>query len=118
MILQYKGIGLGVKVHVLVKETFNGPRPEKHDCCHLDGDKLNNRLDNLAWKTKSNHAREDYALGIWPQFPGFKPRKLTDDQVREARRSKETGVSLAQRFGVTPGTISYARSRKTFKDVL
>src|SRR5262245_18248010 len=36
-------------VHVLVLETFVGPRPAGQQCRHLDGNKENNRLTNLAW---------------------------------------------------------------------
>lgn len=45
-----------VTVHVLVLETFVGPRPEKgmHGC-HRDDDPSNNRLDNLYWGTPSQN---------------------------------------------------------------
>ena len=36
-------------VHTLVLETFVGPRPDGHDADHIDGDRLNNRLENLRW---------------------------------------------------------------------
>lgn len=49
---------LHVRVHVLVLETFVGPRPAKnYDCCHNDGNVTNNALNNLRWDTrKENHA--------------------------------------------------------------
>lgn len=40
-------------VHRLVLEAFVGPRPPGHECCHLDDDAANNRLDNLRWDTRS-----------------------------------------------------------------
>lgn len=36
--------------HVLVLETFVGPRPEDHDGDHIDRDIFNNRADNLRWR--------------------------------------------------------------------
>ena len=44
-------------VHQLVAEAFIGPCPDGMEICHLDGDRSNNRLDNLRYDTrKNNHA--------------------------------------------------------------
>lgn len=44
-------------VHILVAEAFLGPRPGgMEECRHLDGDKLNNRADNLRWGTRPGNA--------------------------------------------------------------
>ncbi len=43
-------------VHKLVLDTFIGPKKESEVCRHLDGNKLNNNLDNLKWGTNmENH---------------------------------------------------------------
>lgn len=41
------------RVARLVLEAFVGPRPDKYDACHNDGDVLNNQVDNLRWATRS-----------------------------------------------------------------
>lgn len=38
-----------VSLHVLVAETFHGPRPLGHHADHLDYDRHNNRAENLRW---------------------------------------------------------------------
>ena len=38
-------------VHRLVLETFIGPCPDGMECRHLDGDRTNNHIFNLAWGT-------------------------------------------------------------------
>lgn len=44
-------------VHKLVAERFLEPRPSpKHEIRHLDGNKLNNSSDNLAWGTRQDNA--------------------------------------------------------------
>lgn len=43
--------------------------------------------------------------------------KLTPDQVREIRKSEEAAKVLAQRFGVTKGTIYLIRNRQVWKDI-
>jgi hypothetical protein len=42
-------------VQTLVLEAFAGARPPGAVCCHNDGDKLNNRLTNLRWDTRSSN---------------------------------------------------------------
>ena len=53
-------------VHTLVLEAFRGPRPSpKHDSRHINGDPTDNRLDNLAWGTRSENIRDAVAHGSW-----------------------------------------------------
>lgn len=43
------------KVHQLVCETFNGPRPDGAMTRHLNGDHLDNTPDNLTWGSSSEN---------------------------------------------------------------
>src|SRR4051794_16971465 len=59
----YLGVNLhagGVKitryVHLLVLETFVGPKPPGYICCHNDGDRLNNRVENLRWDSYQSNS--------------------------------------------------------------
>jgi hypothetical protein len=45
-------------VHILVALAFLGPRPDGMHIRHLDGDQRNNRVDNLAYGTPSENARD------------------------------------------------------------
>jgi hypothetical protein len=84
-------------VHLLVARTFLGDPPSA-DCAavrHLDGDKLNNRVDNLAWGSRSEslldgargrRARLD-AL-VYPPPP--EPAKL--EGGRYAGRTADAGL--------------------------
>lgn len=42
--------------------------------------------------------------------------KLTREHAAEIRASEETGLALAKKYGVDPGTISLIRLGKTWKD--
>lgn len=44
-------------VHVLVAEAFHGDRPDKMDCCHINGDRSDNRAENLEWGTRSDNIK-------------------------------------------------------------
>lgn len=50
-------------VQHLVLTAFVGPRPDGMDCCHNDGDSLNNRLDNLRWDSRSANIRDTVRHG-------------------------------------------------------
>lgn len=57
-------------VHRAMLEAFVGPCPEGMECCHNNGNGLDNRLENLRWDTREEniadmkfHARQK-KLGI------------------------------------------------------
>lgn len=45
-------------VHVLVAAAWIVPRPEGAEVCHNDGDKTNNRVENLRYDTRIENARD------------------------------------------------------------
>jgi len=49
--------GKTIPVHVLVLETFVGERPDGHEPDHLNFNRHDNRLVNLAWVTTSENQR-------------------------------------------------------------
>lgn len=51
--------GKGIRVHRLVMELFKGPSDLTVD--HIDGNKRNNRLDNLEYVTNEENIRRYYA---------------------------------------------------------
>lgn len=55
------------KVYKLVLEAFVGPRPERFDACHNDGNQLNDRLDNLRWASRSDNMLDAVKHGthVW-----------------------------------------------------
>lgn len=60
---------LGTKVftvHRAVLIAHIGLPPEGMECCHYDGDRDNNRLDNLRWDTKSENNKDCVRHGNHP----------------------------------------------------
>lgn len=55
-------------VHVLVLETFVGPRPEGYKGLHRDDDPHNNHVSNLYWGTLSDNAFDRVRNGRDPNF--------------------------------------------------
>lgn len=52
-----------VTAHSLVAEVFIGPRPPGLDIRHLDGDKLNNHVSNLAYGTRTENMMDEVISG-------------------------------------------------------
>ncbi len=94
---------------------------------HLNGDRLDNRLINIAIGTQSEnsmdrpeHARKAHAAHAG-SYPKKKLRKLTNDQAREIRIRFDGGESarvLAKAFAVVHGTINNIVYGRTYKDVV
>ena len=113
-------------VHILVAQAFI-PNPEnKSYVNHIDGDKLNNCLENLEWTTPTENSRHAWRNGLIKSRTGTKNlhSKLTPEQVRYIRVSYKPHdenfsiVALARKFNVSKSTIYLVLARKTYKDVV
>jgi hypothetical protein len=102
-------------VHRLVALAFFAPDPARPTVNHLDGDKTNNKVENLAWAT----LRENNAHSAHKRFATTNPRramKLTIENVREIRTAHAAGEissAIGKRFNVSPATVRgivYGRS--------
>lgn len=100
----------GVCVHNLVVLAFIGPRPRGADIRHLDGNPLNNRVDNLAYGTRTENILDVFRVGkAW--------RKLTAEKALEIKKrlqAGEIGVVLAREYGVSQSTVSAIKRGVTF----
>lgn len=92
----------GSPVHQLVMLTFVSPAPEGQEVRHLNGDPTDNRLDNLAYGSRTENILDVYRIGKrW--------RKLTSEQAAEIKTALENGAKgseLAQKFQLSQASIS------------
>lgn len=87
---------------------------------HLDGDPLNNRPSNLELGTAHQNImdRPRAARVAHAKRAASFLRKMSRDQVEEARRMYEGGAKLkdiAAKYGVAMSTASYVVNRKTYR---
>ena len=108
-------------VHKLVCAAFNGPKPSPtHEVRHLDGNKDNNRAENLAWGTPLENSADRERHGRTARGIRQPQAKLTDDNVREIRRrlaDGETHKAIAATFGVSYGKIGHIASGRNWRHV-
>lgn len=116
----YLRVSIGGKlkfVHRLVAEKYI-PNPENYEQVnHIDGNKMNNSIENLEWV--SNQKNRDHAVktGLHLQGEDCSWAKLNWEKVEYIREHLELSVKdLAQEFNVSPATIRDVRNYKTWKN--
>jgi len=111
-----KGVKHTLLVHRVVSIAFI-PNPKNKPCVnHKDGNKQNNRLNNLEWctyKENNKHARQN---GLSKLKGGDKP-KLNQDIANSIRiEIKNSNISeLARKYKVSRTSISKILNNKTYK---
>lgn len=92
-------------IHRLVTLTFYGPRPSNLVTRHLDGNKLNNRLDNLAYGTNKENTDDRDKHGRTVRGEKHRWTKLTDAEVYNIRllhsTSSITYAELGRMFNIS-----------------
>jgi hypothetical protein len=104
-------------VHRLVLEAFVGPRPAGTECRHLDGDRANNRLENLCWGTKLENAADALRHGTRIRGSASPTAKLTEGVASAIRKLEASGLppwDIAARFGVSERTVRQIWRRKSW----
>jgi hypothetical protein len=125
----YRNVGMGsrkagrpirVSVHKLVAEAFIGPRPSGMDINHIDGQKDNNRCENLEYVTHRNnqqHAMARFKAGVGPRMG---KATVSEDSVRRIRALRSEGKTLATiaaEFGIRESTVCLICKRRTWAHV-
>lgn len=108
-----------VKVHRLVLEAFSpNPDPKRlTDVRHLDGNKDNNRLDNLCWGTPKENGEDKVRHGTVNR--SRHGRKMTYGQFVTCVQMRKSGATLDQigdASGLNRATIGYTLLKKTNQD--
>ena len=106
-------------VHVLVLQTFVGPRPKGLQCCHSDGDRSNNKLSNLRWDTPTNNHKDKHKHGTAAVGEKNPYAKLNVQAVMDIRANyKQVPVNyLAKKYGVSRSTIFRVIHNKSWTHV-
>lgn len=109
-------------VHRTVAEAFIEKVAGKDFVNHKDGNKRNNRVENLEWCTRSENMKHAYRHGLKCSFGEKNSRaKLSKEDVNEIRRvyvpaDKDFGTkALSEKYGVARQTISAVINGQNWK---
>lgn len=103
-------------IHQLIADTFIGSRPDGCQVNHKDGNKFNNRPDNLEYITPSENNFHAYRVLNVNRSHSLVPARITMEKAEEIRRLYASGVQakeIAIRFGISrPYVYSITSNRR------
>ena len=98
------------RIHRLVAEAFI-PNPDgKEQVNHIDGNKANNRADNLEWCTSQENVDHAWKHGLCENVGRVNARPVVNEDTGQVFRSiKEAELACH----ISPGAIQHCVGRKT-----
>lgn len=104
------------KVHRLMALAFIGPQPSpKHEVCHINGRRDDNRIENLKWDTRKNNIADRRKYN--PGYERYEKMKLNEDMAREIKTrlaAGQTGMSIAQEYGISTFHVSNIKNGRVW----
>jgi hypothetical protein len=117
--LSSKGKATNQKLHRLVIEAWKGSAPEgrKNFVNHIDGDSLNNHVDNLEWCSLSENQRHAISTGLKGKGSELYNASLTEEQVHEICKKLKDGArtkDLSDEYCVSVDAIRKIKAGDTY----
>lgn len=103
-----------------ILEAFVGPRPQGLECCHGDGNCLNDAADNLRWDTRQANNLDRVKHGANPVGERSSTCVLREADIPVIRARRAAGEELkplARHYRVTEANICAICKRRTWKHV-
>lgn len=105
-------------VHRLVAIAFIPNKENKPFINHIDGNKLNNHVDNLEWCTSSENIKHAYKNGLMSQKgENHASNKLNNKQVLDIFKSTQSSRLLSKKYGVNQNSINNIKTGVTWSHI-
>lgn len=105
-------------VHRLVAKAFIPNHENKEQVNHINGNKFDNRVENLEWCTRSENQLHSTRIGL-RTAKGVKnsQSKLKEHEVIEIYKSKESNKYLSEKYKISIPSISGIRNNKDWTHI-
>jgi len=105
--LSKEGVYHTCKIHRLVAAAFLTPKIEGLQVNHINGNKKDNRLDNLEYVTQEENHRHALLTGLKAKGETNGRSKLTKSEVLDIRNRlrSETQMAVVRRYGISRRAI-------------
>jgi hypothetical protein len=110
-----------MKVHTLVLTYFVGPRPDKMDACHCNGNQLDNSATNLRWDTKKSNQADRYKHGTDGRGDRNPHSKLKAEDVVNIKIKIRHGVKykvIANEYGILPVSVCHIKTGYSWSHIV
>jgi len=92
-VIRVSSLHVNVGLGYLVCLFYHGEPPTpNHEPCHLNGDKMNNKADNLAWKTHGQIVKRTYERGRRPYWKNKRRGKYSEETKAKMSEAKNKRV--------------------------
>jgi hypothetical protein len=106
-----------VYIHRAVAWAFIGIQSKGIEVRHLNGNSQDNKLENLAYGTKSDNIKDAKIHGTFPLLEKRPGAKLNKYQAKEIAISKLSLNELSKLYQVGPGVIRQIKTGETWESV-
>lgn len=105
-----------VPAHTAVLRAWRGKRPSNKEARHLDGNRLNNYVENLIWGTRQQNSDDKFRHGTNTWGEKHSSSKLNSLQVRIIRRATNVNpVFLSEIFSISIDTVKDIKDEDTWR---
>lgn len=105
-------------VHRLAANQFIPNLENKPAVNHKNGNKSDNRVENLEWCTHSENSAHAIRTGLAPSGLNSYKSKLNKKQIVEIYYAKESYSKIGRRYNVCAQTVCNIKNKQTYKKEL
>ena len=118
--LRFKKNNRILQVHQFLAVMYFGEKCIGLQVNHIDGNKMNNKKDNLEVITQKENLKHQFDFGMMAKGSANGKAKLSEFEVLEIRNMRKNGTTIseiAKEYNVSRKCISEAVKRKTWKHI-
>lgn len=114
--------GIQVLLHRIVATCFIPNPDNKPMVNHKDGNKKNNRVDNLEWVTNAENMKHGWKTGLMKRGELHGASRYTDEQIHWVCQQLQDGMSCARivddaEFTINRNRVLGIRARRDWKHI-